>query len=96
MIGLYRDPPEKSLVLCGDEKTQCEALERTQSSPSLGRKDTHVEWLRFLKRLERETHKDLDLRLIADNYATHKQTKVKAWRGAPGSTSIARRPRVRG
>ncbi len=30
VIGLYLDPPEKSVVLCCDEKTQCQALERTQ------------------------------------------------------------------
>ncbi len=29
-IGLYLDPPEKVEVLCWDEKTQCQALERTQ------------------------------------------------------------------
>ena len=30
VIGLYLDPPEKALVLCCDEKSQCQALERTQ------------------------------------------------------------------
>jgi len=40
---------------------------------------THVEWLRFLKQIDRETPKHLDLHLIADNYATHKHPKVKAW-----------------
>ena len=40
---------------------------------------THVEWLRFLKQLDRETPKDLDLHLIVDNYATHKHAAVKAW-----------------
>ena len=40
---------------------------------------THVEWLRFLKQIDREAPKDLDLHLIADNYATHKHPKVKAW-----------------
>ena len=29
VIGLYLNPPEKALVLCCDEKTQCQALERT-------------------------------------------------------------------
>ena len=33
---------------------------------------THVEWLRFLKQLDRETPGDIDLHLIIDNYATHK------------------------
>ena len=30
VIGLYLNPPEKALVLCCDEKSQCQALERTQ------------------------------------------------------------------
>jgi hypothetical protein len=28
VIGLYLDPPVKALVLCYDEKSQCQALER--------------------------------------------------------------------
>ena len=114
VIGLYLDPPERALVLCCDEKTQCQALERTQPGLPLGighirtrthdyvrhgtialfaalnyldgklisrteQKHTHVEWLRFLKQIDRETPKDLDLHLIVDNYATHKHAEVKAW-----------------
>ncbi len=30
VLGLYLDPPERALVLCCDEKSQCQALERTQ------------------------------------------------------------------
>lgn len=30
VVGLYLDPPEKALVLCVDEKTQIQALDRTQ------------------------------------------------------------------
>jgi len=30
VIGLYLNPPEKALILCCDEKSQCQALERTQ------------------------------------------------------------------
>jgi hypothetical protein len=30
VIGLYLEPPQKALVLCCDEKSQCQALERTQ------------------------------------------------------------------
>lgn len=120
VIGLYLDPPEKALVLCCDEKTQCQALERTQPCLPLGighirtrthdyirhgtvtlfaalnyldgklisrteKKHTHVEWLRFLKQIDRETPKDLDIHLIADNYCTHKHEKVKLW--------LKRRPR---
>src|SRR3954452_2406246 len=114
VIGLYLNPPAKALVLCCDEKSQCQALERTQLGLPLAPKrpptmthdyvrhgtvtlfaalsqltgqlitrteasHTHVEWLRFLKQIDRETPQDLDLHLIADNYATHKHPKVRAW-----------------
>ena len=39
----------------------------------------HQEWIKFLGLLDKETPEDLDLHLIADNYATHKHPKVKAW-----------------
>jgi transposase len=114
VIGLYLDPPAKALVLCCDEKSQCQALERTQLGLPLAPKrprtmthdytrhgtvtlfaalnvlegqlitrtearHSHVEWLRFLKQIDRNTPRDLDLHLIADNYATHKHPKVTAW-----------------
>lgn len=48
-------------------------------------KHTHVEWLRFLKQIDRETPVGVDIHVIADNCATHKHAKVKAW--------LARHPR---
>lgn len=36
VIGLYLNPPARSLVLCCDEKSQCQALERTQPGLPLG------------------------------------------------------------
>jgi transposase len=114
VIGLYLDPPEKALVLCCDEKSQCQALERTQPGLPLGvghvrtrthdyirhgtltlfaalnyldgklisriaKRHRHQEWLAFLKTINREVPADLTLHLIADNYATHKHAKIKAW-----------------
>ena len=114
VIGLYLDPPEKSVVLCCDEMTQCQPLEHTQPALALGvghvrtkthdyirhgticlfaamsylegkliyrteHKHTHVEWLRFLKQLQREAPQGLQVHVIADNYATHKHANVKAW-----------------
>lgn len=114
IIGLYLHPPDKALILCCDEKSQCQALERTQPGLPLGighirtkthdyrrhgtltlfaalnyldgklisrteRRHTHVEWLRFLKQIERETPKKLAIHVIADNYATHKHQNVKDW-----------------
>ena len=36
VVGLYLNPPENALVLCVDEKSQCQALERTQPILPLG------------------------------------------------------------
>ena len=114
VVGLYMSPPEHALVLAVDEKSQIQALDRTQPTLPMnpGRNGTmthdykrngtttlfaalnvtegkiigrcmkrhrHQEWLGFLKVLDAETPAELDLHLIADNYATHKHPKVKAW-----------------
>ena len=44
---------------------------------------THLEWLRFLKQIDRETPKELDLHLIVDNYATHKHPVVQLAKPSP-------------
>ena len=36
VIGPYLNPPDKPLVLCCDEKSQCQALERSQPGLPLG------------------------------------------------------------
>jgi hypothetical protein len=38
IVGLYLDPPDKALVLCVDEKSQIQALDRTQpgAAPAAG------------------------------------------------------------
>lgn len=112
IVGLYLSPPEHALVLCVDEKSQVQALDRTQPGLPLkkGRaatmthdykrngtttlfaalnllngevmgqcqaRHTHVEWLKFLRQIDRQTPKDRALHLIADNYATHKPPVVQ-------------------
>ena len=114
IVGLYLEPPEHAIVLSVDEKTQIQALDRTQPTLPLtpGRNGTmthdykrngtttlfaalnvfegsvlgtcmpkhrHQEWLKFLKLIDKETPKELDLHLIVDNYATHKHESVKKW-----------------
>jgi transposase len=114
IVGLYMAPPEHALVLCCDEKSQVQALDRTQPGLPLKkgraatmtydykrhgtttlfaalnvldgqiiaqcqRRHRHIEWLKFLRQIDRETPKGKDLHLIADNYATHKHPKVQAW-----------------
>lgn len=36
IVGLYLSPPTNALVLCVDEKSQCQALERTQPMLPMG------------------------------------------------------------
>jgi len=42
-------------------------------------KHTHKEFLSFIKTVEKQTPKSLDLHLIVDNYSTHKHEKVSRW-----------------
>ncbi|RRD57254.1 IS630 family transposase, partial [Comamonadaceae bacterium OH2545_COT-014] len=44
VVGLYLDPPDRALVLCVDEKSQIQALERTQPGLPLtfGKPATHT------------------------------------------------------
>ena len=121
IVALYVAPPEKAVVFSVDEKSQIQALDRTQPGLPMkkGRAGTmthdykrngtttlfaalnvatgevinecmprhrHDEFLVFLKKIERQTDKTLDLHIIADNYATHKHPEVKAW--------LAKHPRV--
>jgi transposase len=114
IVGLYMSPPEHAIVLCCDEKSQVQALDRTQPGLPMkkGRaqtmthdykrngtttlfaalnvldgqvigqcqqRHTHAEWLKFLRKIDRETPKDKTLHLIADNYATHKHPVVQEW-----------------
>lgn len=39
----------------------------------------HQEFLSFLKTVEKQTPKELELHLIVDNYSTHKHEKVRKW-----------------
>ena len=43
------------------------------------KKHRHQEFLSFIKVVEKNTPKELDLHIIVDNYATHKHQKVKDW-----------------
>jgi len=114
IVGLYMSPPEHALVLCCDEKSQVQALDRTQPGLPLKKgcaatmthdykrhgtttlfaalnvldgqvigqcqqRHTHIEWLKFLRQIDRETPKGKMLHLIADNYATHKHPAVQEW-----------------
>lgn len=39
----------------------------------------HQEWIKFLAMIDEQTPRELDLHVIADNYATHKHEKVQRW-----------------
>jgi transposase len=121
VVGLYVAPPDNAIVLCLDEKSSVQALDRTQPSLPIkkGRAATmthdykrngtttlfaaldvltgkvigqclprhrHEEFLKFLRKIDREVPNGLQVHLICDNYATHKHPDVKAW--------LAKHPRV--
>ena len=120
VVGLYVDPPAHAVVLSVDEKSQIQALDRTQPGLPMkkGRAGTmthdykrhgtttlfaalnvldgtvigrcmqrhrHEEFIRFLNAIERAVPAGKLIHAIADNYATHKHPKVRAW--------LARHPR---
>jgi putative transposase len=120
IVGLYLNPPDKALVLCIDEKSQVQALERTQPMLPMGfgyvegvthdykrhgtttlfaalnvldgsvlaqckPRHRHQEFLSFLRHIEANVPRKLDIHVVVDNYATHKHPKVRAW--------LAQRPR---
>jgi len=114
VVGLYLNPPDKAIVLCVDEKSQVQALDRTQPGLPMkkGRCGTmthdykrngttclftalnvmdgkvigecyprhrHEEFLKFLRKVDRETPAGAQLHLVIDNYATHTHANVKQW-----------------
>jgi transposase len=114
VVGLYLNPPAQAVVLCVDEKSQIQALNRTQPGLPLkkGRCGTmthdykrngtttlfaaldllqgkvigdchkrhrHQEFLKFLRRIDREFTGKTPLHLVIDNYGTHGTPEVKAW-----------------
>ena len=120
IVGLYLDPPDRALVLCVDEKSQIQALDRTRPllplRPGQVERRTHdyvrhgttslfaaldartgkvigqchrrhraVEFRKLLDAIESEVPAELDVHLIADNYATHKTALIRNW--------FAKRPR---
>jgi len=120
IVGLYVDPPAHTVVLSIDEKSQIQALDRTQpglpmktgrcgtmthdykrhgtttlfaalnvlNGKVIGRcmqRHRHQEFIRFLNAIEAAVPAGKLIHAIADNYATHKHPKVRAW--------LARHPR---
>ena len=114
VVGLYLDPPHNAAVFSFDEKSQIQALDRTQpglpmkkgrcatmthdykrhgtttlfaalnmaTGEVIGktyRKHRHQEVLRFLREVEKTVHKEQEIHIVLDNYATHKHEKVLAW-----------------
>jgi transposase len=114
VVGLYLNPPDKAVVLCMDEKSQIQALDRTQRSLPMkkeragtmthdykrngtttlfaaldvltgiviGRclpKHRNTEFVKFLRIIDREVPKGLEIHMILDNYGTHTHENVQAW-----------------
>ena len=120
VVGLYLNPPDRALVLCVDEKSQIQALDRTRPllplRPGQAERRSHdyvrhgttslfaaldartgqvigqchrrhraLEFRKFLDAIESAVPAELDVHLIADNYATHKTALIRNW--------FAKRPR---
>jgi transposase len=120
VVGLYHNPPEKAVVLCVDEKSQVQALDRSQPVlpmmpgmperrthdyarhgvtslfaafdiadgtviSELHRRHRHQEFLKFLKKIDKNVPAGLDVHLVCDNYGTHKTPAIRDW--------LARHPR---
>jgi transposase len=114
VVGVYLNPPDKAVVLCVDEKSQIQALDRTQPLLPLkkGRAGTMTrdykrngtttlfaalnvltgvvigqclprhrngEFLKFLRTIDRQVPKGLQIHMILDNYGTHTHDNVVAW-----------------
>jgi transposase len=114
IVGLYMAPPDRALVLCVDEKSQIQALDRTQPllpmRPGQPERRSHDytrhgtlslfaaldvatgkvigrcyprhrsrEFLKFLRAVDAEVPRDLDVHLAMDNYATHKTQAIRSW-----------------
>jgi putative transposase len=114
IVGLYLNPPTNALVLCVDEKSQCQALERSQPALPMGlgylegythdylrhgtttlfaafdvatgkvmsqckKRHRHQEFLQFLRHIDANVPSELDVHIVMDNYATHKQQNVRLW-----------------
>jgi transposase len=114
VVGLYMAPPDKAVVLCIDEKSQIQALDRTQPSLPMkkGRagtmthdykrhgtttlfaaldvlsgavigqclpRHTNNEFVQFLRKVDKEVPKGLQVHVILDNYGTHGHANVDAW-----------------
>jgi putative transposase len=117
IVGMYLNPPDKAMVLCVDEKSQIQALDRTQPMLPLGLgyveglthdyvrhgtttlfaaldiatgqvltrcvpRHRHKEFLAFLREIDTQVPKDMDIHLVIDNYSTHKHAKVRRWLAA--------------
>lgn len=114
IVGLYLNPPDAALVLCVDEKSQIQALDRTAPIlpllPGVPARQTHdyrrfgvtnlyaalnlasgqvianltprhrtQEFIKFLRLIDREVPKDLEVHVVVDNSSTHKTPAVKRW-----------------
>jgi transposase len=120
VAGLYHNPPEKAVVLCVDEKSQVQALDRSQPVlpmmpgmperrthdyarhgvtsllaafniadgtviSELHRRHRHQEFLKFLRKIDKNVPSGLDVHIICGNYGTRKTPEIQDW--------LARRPR---
>lgn len=118
VTGLYINPPDHAIVLCADQRSRIQALDRTRPKVPLDlggaegsthgdlrdgtmtlcsalevaagegvakREARHRGFLTFLRLIDKEMPKDLDLNLLLANHGTNQYAAVEAW--------LAERPR---
>ena len=114
IVGLYMNPPDKAVVICMDEKSGIQALDRSQTILPLRpgmpasrsweyvrngtidlfaalnmingtvvtqfhKRHRHQEFLIFLRRIDDNVPKELEIHMVLDNLSTHTQPDVKRW-----------------
>ena len=114
IAGLYLNPRDRAVVLCIDEKSQIQDLDRTQPTLPMkkGRAGTMThdykrngtttlfaaldvltgtvigqclprhrngEFLKFLRVIDRQVPKELEIHMILDNDGSHTDASVQAW-----------------
>jgi len=113
IVGLYLNPPSNAIVLSVDEKTQIQALDRTQPELPMKRgqvrrltntykrngivnliaalavhtgeitarnieRNNATNFLKFLRLIDRK-YRNVEIHIIIDNLAVHKNKEVKEW-----------------
>src|SRR6266436_3911740 len=87
IVGLYLNPPDRALVLCADEKSQIQALNRMQPILPMRPGQTERRTPDYFRYGTTSLFAALDVKTgtVIGNYSTHKSAMIRHW--------LAKRPR---